>query len=66
MQSYNKQNPFTHIQSMFFIIDKEYLDFFNEDKINKINNLDDLIINYEIGLSQHALTLKWFYLDISR
>jgi len=62
---YNKNKPFTHVQSMFFIIDKEYLDylnsidFFNENKINNINNFLYLIANYEIGLSQHALKKGW-------
>jgi hypothetical protein len=62
---YNKDKPFTHVQSMFFIIDKEYLDylnsidFFNENTINNINNFSHLIANYEIGLSQHALIKGW-------
>lgn len=62
---YNKEAPFTHVQSMFFIIDNEYLnylnsiDFFNENTINNITNFYDLIIKYEIGLSQHALIKGW-------
>jgi len=62
---YNKEKPFSHIQSMFFIMDKEYLDylnsldFFNENKINEITDFYDIIINYEIGLSQHAIIKGW-------
>jgi len=62
---YNKETPFTHVQSMFFIIDKEYLNylnsinFFDEDKLNKITNFYYLIANYEIGLSQHAIKKGW-------
>jgi hypothetical protein len=50
---------------MFFMIDKEYLDylnsidFFNEIKINSITDFSYLIANYEIGLSQHALIKGW-------
>ena len=64
-QMYNKQKPFSHVQSMFFIIDKEYLNylnsinFFDEDKLNKITNFYYLIANYEIGLSQHAIKKGW-------
>ena len=62
---YNKDKPFNHVQSMFFIIDKEYLDylhsldFFNEDKINNITNFNQIITDYELGLSQHALIKGW-------
>jgi hypothetical protein len=62
---YNHKGPYTHVQSMFFVIDNEYLnylksiDFFNEEKINKITNFWDLIKIYEIGLSQHALLNGW-------
>jgi hypothetical protein len=62
---FNKEKPFTHVQSMFFIIDKEYLDylnsldFFNENKLNNITKFDYIIGNYEIGLSQHALIKGW-------
>jgi lipopolysaccharide biosynthesis protein len=62
---YGHEGPFSHIQSMFFIIDLEYLkylnsiDFFNEEKINKITNFYELILKYEIGLSQHAIIKGW-------
>jgi len=62
---YNKNKPFTHVQSMFFIIDNEYLNylnsinFFDEDKLNEINDMSYIIANYEIGLSQHAIIKNW-------
>ena len=62
---YNKNKPFNHVQSMFFIIDTEYLNylnsinFFDEDKINKIDDFNYLIVNYEFGLSQHAIMKNW-------
>ena len=57
--------PYTHIQSMFFILDKEamtYLNnkhFFNEQKINKMNHIVQMIIHYEITLSQLILKNNW-------
>jgi hypothetical protein len=62
---FDKKQPFTHVQSMFFIIDKEYLNylnsinFFNEEKINEITDMYDIIANYELGLSQHAIKKGW-------
>lgn len=62
---YNKNNPFTHVQSMFFMLNKEYLNylkslnFFNEDKLNNMTDFNQLIANYELGLSQHALIKGW-------
>ncbi len=62
---YNHEIPFTHIQSMFFIMDSEYYkylksnNFFDEEKINQINNINDIITNYEFGLSQLALKNGW-------
>jgi hypothetical protein len=62
---YGHDGPYSHVQSMFFIIDSEYLnylnsiDFFNEEKINKIKNFYELIGKYEIGLSQHAIIKGW-------
>jgi hypothetical protein len=62
---YNKNNPFTHVQSMFFCIDKEYfnylkyINFFNEDEVNNAPNLGYIIVHKEIGLSQHALINNW-------
>lgn len=57
--------PYTHIQSMFYILDKEafiYLNnlkFFNEKKANKFTHIDDFIYNYEIKLSQLILKNNW-------
>jgi len=62
---YNKNNPFTHIQSMFFCMDKEYfnylinIDFFNEDEVNNAPDIGYIIAYKEIGLSQYALINNW-------
>jgi hypothetical protein len=62
---YNKKNPFTHIQSMFFCIDNEYfnylnkINFFNEDELNNSSDLRYIISHKEIGLSQYALMNNW-------
>ena len=62
---YNHDAPFTHIQSMFFIIDYEYYtylkskNFFDEKKINKITEINNLIPYYEFGLSQLAFKNGW-------
>ena len=62
---YTKQQPFTHIQSMFFCMDNEYFnylinkDFFNEDDLNNAPNIDYIIAHKEVGLSQHALNNNW-------
>jgi hypothetical protein len=62
---YNKKEPFVHVQSMFFCIDKEYLkylqsiNFFNEEELNKAPNINYVIATREIGLSQYALKNGW-------
>ena len=62
---YNKKKPFTHVQSMFFCIDKEYfnylnkINFFNEDELNNAPNLEYVIAYKEIGLSHFALINNW-------
>ena len=62
---YNGVEPFTHIQSMFFILNNEgfnYIlnqNFFNEELINSYNNILSIIINYEIRLSQLLLQNNW-------
>lgn len=62
---YNKKEPFTHVQSMLFCINNEYLkylnniDFFNEEEMNNAPNINYIIANKEIGLSQIALKNKW-------
>ena len=54
-----------HVQSMFFIIDQEYMDhlisinFFDENKINQITNILEIIINYELQISMIALQKGW-------
>lgn len=62
---YNKNKPFTHIQSMMFCIKYDYLnylksiDFFNEDKLNNTDNIAYIIAHKEIGLSQYAIINGW-------
>lgn len=62
---YSKEIPFTHIQSMFFCIDKEYyhylkkINFFNEDEMNNAPDFNYIIAHKEIGLSQIALKNGW-------
>jgi hypothetical protein len=56
--------PSSHVQSMFFCIDREYLDylkeidFFNEEKINKMNFVE-LVYDKEVNLSQEAIKKGW-------
>lgn len=61
---YNKNKPFTHIQSMFFCINNDYfkylkkINFFDEDKLNN-NDMNYVIVTKELGLSQIALNNGW-------
>lgn len=62
---YNKSPPYSHIQSMFFGMDKEYfnylidIDFFNEEELNNVKDIKYVIAKKEIGLSQHAINQGW-------
>ena len=57
----NHNGPYTHVQSMFFILDDESfnylkkLDFFKQD----FYNFKDLIGNKEIGMTQLILKNNW-------
>lgn len=61
---YGEKNVYSHIQSMFFCINKEYLrylqsiDFFNEEILND-KDREYLILQKEIGISQYALNNNW-------
>jgi hypothetical protein len=63
-KEYSKEPPYSHIQSMFFILNSEgydylmSLDFFNEEIINNYT-MNELIINKEIKLSQYIITNNW-------
>ena len=63
--NYGYEPPYTHIQSMFFILNNEGLNyllsqnFFDEDRINNYNDILDIIINYEIRLTQLILKNNW-------
>ncbi len=56
--------PYTHVQSMFFGLDQEALDyliqddFFNETRINNYT-FDEVIAHCEIGMSQKILQRGW-------
>jgi len=63
---YGNKKVFAHIQSMFFILDNEYYNylknkqFFNDEiELNKISNINDIILNKEFKLSQLALNNNW-------
>jgi Rhamnan synthesis protein F len=57
---------YPHVQSMFFILNKEsiqYLinntDVFNEEKLNSMTNINDIILNSEVGMSRAILKNGW-------
>jgi hypothetical protein len=62
---YKHKGPYSHVQTMFFAIDYDYLkylkniDFFNEKQINKMNDFNSVIAYKEIYLSQIALYNGW-------
>jgi len=62
---YKKNGPYTHVQSMFFCIDNEALqflknvNFFDEEKINNSKDIEYIIAYKEIGLSQILLKNNW-------
>ena len=61
-EKYKYDGPYTHVQSMFFILDKEGFNILNnekffddEDELNKSKDILYVIINKEIRLSQILL-----------
>jgi hypothetical protein len=62
---YGDKNVYSHVQTMFFCIDNECLNylkninFFNEKECNNFINIKDLISLKEIGLSQIILNNGW-------
>jgi hypothetical protein len=64
LDMYGKKNVYSHIQSMFFVMDHQLFsflkrrDFFNESEINKMD-LWSVVVNKEIGLSQITLAEGW-------
>jgi len=62
---YQKDAPYTHVQSMFFCIDNEALqflknvNFFDEKEINNSTNIKYVIAHKEIGMSQLLLKNNW-------
>lgn len=61
---FGKKNVYSHVQSMFFVMDDvvfsllEEQDFFNEDEINGMD-LQSVIYHKEVGLSQIVLGQGW-------
>lgn len=61
---YGKKNVYSHVQSMFFCIKSDYLqflqklDFFKTEDICNMN-MNEIILKKEIGLSQIALNAGW-------
>jgi Rhamnan synthesis protein F len=57
--------PLSHVQSMFFMMNKEALDFlnskdfFNEEQLNQIKSIQEIIDQKEIGMSQMILKNNW-------
>ena len=64
-EKYKERSVYPHVQSMFFCIDNEYLNylklinFFNEEECNNYTNINDIIYNKEFGLSLNALDNNW-------
>ena len=62
-QIYDKPGPFTHIQSMFFCLNKSYYEFLYNNKFfdDDLNNkkIYYIVAYKEIGLSQIALKNGW-------
>lgn len=62
---YKKDEPYTHVQSMFFCIDNEALqflknvNFFDEEEMNNSKDIEYIIAYKEIGLSQILLENNW-------
>jgi len=62
--AYADKNFGSHVQSMFFCLNREYfeylqsIDYFNEEKLNTLT-MPELIMQYEIGMSQIALNKGW-------
>ena len=62
---YKHKGPYSHVQTMFFAINYDYLkylkniNFFNEKQLNKINDFNYIIAYKEIYLSQIALYNGW-------
>ena len=57
----NHDGPYTHVQSMFFILNDESFNYLKNKDFFKKNfyNFKDLIINKEIGMSQLILNNNW-------
>ena len=63
---YGNKPVFVHVQSMFFILDSDgfnYLHnigfFSDEQELNTKENINDVILYKEFGLSQHILNNNW-------
>ena len=63
--NYKYNEPYAHVQSMFFILNNEGLkyllsqNFFNEELLNNYYDINELIVDYEVRLSQLILLNNW-------
>jgi len=63
---YNKDAPYSHIQSMFFILNREGFDYLNEtgffddeDDLVEKNNMNHMILYKEVMMSQLIIKNGW-------
>jgi hypothetical protein len=63
---YNKDAPYSHIQSMFFILNREGFDYLNEtgffddeDDLVEKNNMNHMILYKEVMMSQLIIKHGW-------
>ena len=58
---FNHDGPYTHVQSMFFILDDESFNYLKNIEFFKKDfyNFKDVIINKEIGMTQFILKNNW-------
>lgn len=62
---FNFEGPYSHVQSMFFILKKDAFDylvsinFFDEKKLNDMKQIWEVICNCEILMSQLILKKNW-------
>jgi hypothetical protein len=65
VERFNHEPPYSHVQSMFFILNNEAMqflnekDFFNEESMNNETNIHTIILKNEISLSQYILENNW-------
>jgi hypothetical protein len=65
-ERYQKPPPYSHVQSMFFVLNQEGYDYLNEigffddeETLNQQTDIEYFILNKEIWMSQHILKNNW-------